>query len=157
VPEPHVALATRRTQEGVAEYSLGVEHVDGAEDHLTTLDFAEITRLLELLEMERVVKVDDYRWSCVGQPRIRGEDVTAEHHDVTPSCECTQTVTVGKLPVALGAWAAAGRGRRNIDVMLSRENSPEFDGANSGAGEFRTQRFGRDDRNSAPDDLHRRQ
>ena len=68
-----------------------------------------------------------------------------------------QPVVVGKLPVATGACPAARRGRCDLDIMLSRENAPEFDSANGGAGELRTQRFGRDDRNSAPRDLHRRQ
>jgi hypothetical protein len=41
--------------------------------------------------------------------------------------------------------------------MLGRENAPELDGSDRRPGELRTQRFGRDDRNPAPHDLHRRQ
>ena len=110
-----------------------------------------VARLLELLEVERVVDVGDHDLVRVAQHRVLVHQVALEDRDVRPRHQLVELV-VGDLAhaeVRVGDVAALD-GRDELDVVLAAQRARDLPRPDRGAGHLGRQRVAGRDEDPAP-------
>ena len=118
LPEPEVPLLLAGAQEEVAAGDLLVEDGHGAGDDLDAhVVLVDLASQLELLEVERVVQIDDQHLVALRQPGLAVHDEALEHDDVGPPFELLE---LGRSSLA----SAVNRsGARSADPVVNSVTS----------------------------------
>ena len=118
LPEPEVALLAAGAEEEVAAQELVVEDTRGTSHHLTTALVTEVTRLLELFEVEGIVDVDDHYLLRLAEEREHRQQEALEEQDVAPILQLPHLLLVDAANGETLVADVACLQRHQLDVVL---------------------------------------
>ena len=152
-----------RSQPEVALLVAGAEHEVGAAQLLVqrgrgpahgvdpAAGPARLSALLELLEVHRVVGVDDHRHRRGGQPGAPDHDPALEHDDIGPADQLLQVGVADAADLEVGPSHFTTRRRHQAHLVLPRQRGGDRHGSDGRPGHGRGEHVHRDDEDPPPD------
>ncbi len=146
VAQPEVPLLLARADHEVAAQALLVGLGNRVADDQAAGLGRVLLGLLELLEVERVVEVDDDDLLAALQERVLVQDVALEEQHVAPRVELAGARLVGdRADLEVEAGDQALRRRDQAHLVVDRQRGGDLPGADRRAGHLRLERVGRGD------------